>query len=110
MMLEITDAATVKIADYFRGREVAPIRIFLNEGGWGGPSLSMALDEPKDTDNKYTVDNFQYIVNKDFMEKVKPIKVDFTQFGFKVVSGVDFSSGCSSCTTTGSCCSWNTYE
>ena len=32
-MLEITDAATVKIADYFRGREVAPIRIFLNEGG-----------------------------------------------------------------------------
>ena len=33
IMLEITDAATVKIADYFRGREVAPIRIFLNEGG-----------------------------------------------------------------------------
>jgi hypothetical protein len=32
-MLEVTEAATVKIADYFRGREVAPIRIFLNEGG-----------------------------------------------------------------------------
>jgi len=71
----------------------------------GGPSLSMALDEPKDTDNKYTVDNFQYIVNKDFMEKVKPLKVDFTAFGFKVSSGVDFSAGCSSCSTTGSCCS-----
>jgi len=33
MMLEVTEAATVKIADYFKGREIAPIRIFLNEGG-----------------------------------------------------------------------------
>ena len=33
LMLEVTDAATVKIAEYFRGKEVAPIRIFLNEGG-----------------------------------------------------------------------------
>ena len=32
-MLEITDTATAKIADYFRGREISPIRIFLNEGG-----------------------------------------------------------------------------
>ena len=65
----------------------------------------MALDEPKDTDNIYTVDEFQYVVNKDFMEKVKPIKVDFTTFGFKVSSGVDFSAGCSSCNTPGTCCS-----
>ena len=65
----------------------------------------MALDELKDTDDIYTVESFQYIVNKDFMEKVKPIKVDFTAFGFKVSSGVDSSAGCSSCSTTGSCCS-----
>ena len=109
-MLEVTEAATVKIADYFRGRKVAPIRIFLNDGGWGGPSLSMALDEPKDADNVYTVDNFQYIVDKDFMEKVKPIKIDFTTFGFKVSSEVDISAGCTSCNTPGTCCSWNTSE
>ena len=65
----------------------------------------MALDEPKDADNTYTVDNFQYIVNKDFMEKVKPIKVDFTAFGFKISSGLAVGSACSSCSTTGSCCS-----
>jgi len=64
----------------------------------------MTLDEPKDTDNIYNLDNFQYIVNKDFIEKVKPIKVDFTPFGFKVTSGVDLSAGCSSCSTTRSCC------
>jgi len=65
----------------------------------------MALDEPKDTDNIYTMDDFQYIVNKGFMEKVEAIKVDFTPFGFKVTSGVDLGAGCSSCSTTGSCCS-----
>ena len=67
--------------------------------------MSMALDEPKDTDDIYTLNDFQYVVNKDFMEKVKPIKVDFTAFGFKISSGVDFGAECSSCTTAGSCCS-----
>ena len=32
-MVEVTSAATQMIAEYFEGREVAPIRIFLNEGG-----------------------------------------------------------------------------
>jgi hypothetical protein len=32
-MLEVTNAATEQIAAYFRGKEVSPIRIFLNEGG-----------------------------------------------------------------------------
>jgi hypothetical protein len=41
------------------------------------------------------------------MEKVQPIKVDFQQYGFKVDCAVDFNAGggCSSCGTTGSCCS-----
>jgi hypothetical protein len=32
-MLEITDAATQQIAEYFKDKDVKPIRIFLNEGG-----------------------------------------------------------------------------
>jgi hypothetical protein len=32
-MLEVTAAATEQIAEYFSGRDVTPIRIFLNEGG-----------------------------------------------------------------------------
>ena len=31
----------------------------------------MALDEPKDTDNVYDIDNFQYIVDKEFLKLVK---------------------------------------
>ncbi len=32
-MVEVTPAATEQIAEYFKGREASPIRIFLNEGG-----------------------------------------------------------------------------
>ncbi len=32
-MVEVTSAATIQIAEYFKGREIAPVRIFLNSGG-----------------------------------------------------------------------------
>lgn len=104
-MVEVTEVATKQIAEYFKGKEVSPIRIFLNSGGWGGPSLAMALDEPKVSDDVFDIDGFQYIVDKDFLEKAKPIKVDFSEMGFKLDCGIDFgsASGCSSCGTSNTC-------
>ena len=32
-MVEVTEAAAQQIAEYFKDKEVSPIRIFLNEGG-----------------------------------------------------------------------------
>lgn len=67
----------------------------------------MALDEPKDTDHVYDIDNFKYVVDKKFMEKAKPIMVDFMQMGFKLTSGLKIeagASGCSGCGSTSSCC------
>ena len=32
-MLEVTEAATEQISEYFKGKDPTPIRIFLNEGG-----------------------------------------------------------------------------
>ncbi len=32
-MVEVTEAASQQIAEYFNDREIVPIRIFLNEGG-----------------------------------------------------------------------------
>ena len=32
-MVEVTQSATEQIAEYFKGKEVSPIRIFVNEGG-----------------------------------------------------------------------------
>ena len=104
VMLEVTEAATKQIADYFKDKEVQPVRIFLNQGGWGGPSLAMALDEQRDNDEVYDIDGFQYVVEKEFMEKAKPIKVDFLPMGFKVTSSIELpqDSACGSCGSDGS--------
>ena len=32
-MVEVTEPAITQIAEYFKGKEVKPIRVFLNEGG-----------------------------------------------------------------------------
>jgi len=68
----------------------------------------MALDESKENDDSYEIEGFTYLVNKDFMEKYKPIKVDFLDVGFKLSSGVEITApaggGCSGCGTTSNCC------
>ena len=65
----------------------------------------MALDEPKDTDNVYDVNGFQFIVDKDFYEKAQPVTVDFLGYGFKINSSIEFepASGCSSCSSDSGC-------
>ena len=102
-MLEITKSATDKIAELLRDREVSPIRIFLNSGGCGGPSLAMVLDEPNDTDDVFDIDGFKYIVDKEFMKEAESIKVDFSGFGFQFDCAIEFEEGCSGCGTSSAC-------
>lgn len=64
----------------------------------------MALDEPNDNDREFDVSGFKYIVNKEFLERAQPIKVDFHMYGFKLDCGMEFSAagGCSGCGTSAS--------
>jgi len=68
--------------------------------------LALALDERKNTDDVYDIEGFQYIVDKEFMREAAPIKVDFSQCGFKLTSGIDLGSGsgCSGCGTSDQGC------
>ena len=69
----------------------------------------MVMDQERPTDKTYTIGEFTFLVDSDFMEKVKPIKVDFKNVGFSIEANIDLSSpeggGCSGCGTTSSCCS-----
>ena len=106
IMVEVTEEATKQIQEYFEGKEVSPIRIFLNAGGWGGPSLAMALDEPKENDKVFDVNGFQFIMENEFYEKAQPVKVDFLGYGFKIDSNIEFEASDSACggwATAGSC-------
>jgi hypothetical protein len=65
----------------------------------------MALDEPRDNDESYTFGDFTYLIEKDLLEKVQPVKVDFSGFGFRIDCDYDFGGGsaCSGCGSSSSC-------
>lgn len=64
--------------------------------------MAMALDEPKETDEVKAVDGFTYVIDKEFLEKAQPVKVDFIDYGFRLTSSIKIDSGCSGC-GSGSC-------
>ncbi len=64
----------------------------------------MALDEPRDTDSLFNVNGFQFVIDKEFYEKAKPVKVDFMGYGFRISSGIEFAPSGGGCGSCGSSC------
>jgi len=62
----------------------------------------MALDKSKDSDELYEIDGYQYVVDKDFLEQARPIKIDFEGRGFKLESSIKIEPGCAGCGSEGS--------
>jgi len=60
----------------------------------------MALDESQGNDEIFTDRGVTYLVNKDLLEEVKPINVDFIESergsGFKLTSSLAAGDGCGS--------------
>ena len=78
-MFDVSEEASEKIKQFLEGREgLQSIRILMNEGGWKGPHLVMALDEPKENDEILTERGMTFLVEKALFERVKPISIDYT--------------------------------
>lgn len=103
-MIDVTQAAQQQVNDYFKDKEIQPIRIFLNQG-CGGPQLAMAMDQKKDTDTGFEHGGVEYIMETELLAQASPVTVDFIGMGFSLTSSLELSSGCGSCGTKGSCCS-----
>ena len=110
-MLTVTDSAQAALKDYFEKQKVSSaLRVFLSQGGWSGPSLALALDESKESDNVYDINGITYLVDKTLSDQAKEIKVDFInqmgRSGFSVTSSM--ISGGGSCGSSCSC--WWKYK
>ena len=61
----------------------------------------MALDEPKDDDEVISNNGVTYLMNKQLLDQVKPVTVDFVESaygsGFSISSSLAKGSGCGSC-------------
>jgi len=111
-MLEITQTASENLKNYLAQNSVeSAVRIALMEGGCSGPSLGLALDSIKDTDESFVDNELQFIVEKELLTQCGSIKVDYIDAGYR--SGFSITSsnpvggggGCGSggC-SSGSCC------
>ena len=107
-MLEVTDSAVENLKSYLAQNNIeSAVRIALMQGGWAGPSLGLALDEPKDNDKTFQEDGVSFLVEEGLLSSCGVIKVDFLEAGYR--SGFSITStnpvggggGCSS----GSCSS-----
>ena len=78
-MLELTGIAAEKIRDYCEQNNVnSSIRV-VAMNGCGGPSLGLALGERGDDDATVTTDGIEVIIEKDLLNVVESVKVDFIE-------------------------------
>ena len=96
-MVNITENALNELNSYFADKEKSPIRVYLAPGGCSGPMMSLALDEPNDSDEVMEQEGYKFVVDKDLYEKAKPISIDMTPMGFTVNSSLELGGGCGSC-------------
>jgi Fe-S cluster assembly iron-binding protein IscA len=62
--------------------------------------LALALDEPKETDATYNVDAFTYVIDKNLINAIQPVTIDYTAVGFSVTGNMTdsrFNAGRNSC-------------
>ena len=63
----------------------------------------MALDEPTDQDEIFDDRGLSYIVDRDLLDKIKPIKIDYVNSafgsGFSISSALQMGNACGSCTS-----------
>lgn len=108
-MLEVTELATQNLKSYMDQNNIdSALRVAIMGGGWAGPSLGLALDEPRETDAKYEQDGLTFLVDNNLLDTCGSIKIDFIdagmRSGFSISSAKPIGGGCSSAASCGSNC------
>jgi len=84
-MIKITKTAEEQILNYFNGKEITPIRVFLNNNV--KPSLALEPDDLHENDIKFQpTKDLIMIAEKEFIEKIGDINIDFNGMGFNLTS------------------------
>ncbi len=110
-MLEVTDMAIRKIKEHLAQNKVdSPVRVIILNS-CVGPSLSLALDERKETDAAVELEGLSVVIDQELMGRCGAVKVDFIEpggcgcsSGFSITSTMPLSggSGCGgSCSSSG---------
>ena len=77
-MFEVSEKAKEMVKEFLKDRPMSPVRIMPSIGGWGTPSLAMALDESQESDEVFDEHGLSFVVDRQLFEMAKPIRIDFT--------------------------------
>ena len=104
-MVQLTDIAAEKVAEFMSGQgaegDVVGLRVGVKGGGCSGFQYALALDEKRDDDHVFEISGIRVLVDPASMQYVDGSTVDFTESfmgsGFEVSNpNVVASCGCGS--------------
>lgn len=99
MKINLDVAAKGALVNALKNQDKSIVRLAIAGFGWGGPNLSVVLDEQRENDAIEVVDGIEFAVNKDeeFVFENCTVSYKKTFFGetFKVVSSAFGESSCS---------------
>jgi iron-sulfur cluster assembly protein len=112
MSLTVTDLAATKLKEYLSQNNIdSALRVALMQGGWSGPSLGLALDEPKENDKVYDQSELTFLVEDSLLETCGAINVEYIEAGPRSGFGISSTNpigggGCSSGSCGSNGCGW----
>jgi iron-sulfur cluster assembly protein len=104
----VTNLAISKLKEYMEQNNIdSALRVALMQGGCSGPSLGLALDEPKDDDKIFENNSLKFLIEKGLLETCGSIKVEYIDAGPRSGFGITSAKpiGGSGCGCGGSCSS-----
>lgn len=98
MNIHLQEEAKNALIKALKDRNKPAVRLTIAGFGWGGPNLSVVLDEQKENDISVNVDGLNFVVNKEeefvFEECSVSYKKTFFGESFRVVSKAFGESSC----------------
>lgn len=98
MKIHLEDAAKDALITALKEQNKSAVRLTIAGFGWGGPKLSVVLDEQKENDISVNVDGINFVANEDeefvFEDCIVSYKNTFFGQTFKVVAKGFGESSC----------------
>jgi iron-sulfur cluster assembly protein len=78
--LEVTEKADEVIKQFLQN-QTGPGTIKILRQNALGPGLALVLDGPRESDVTITVGDLTFAIDRDLLDKARPIRLDFVEFG-----------------------------
>lgn len=73
MKISVTENAKKQLIE----NGIKNLKIFLKGYGWAGPIFALAPGEPEEKDNVYSLDDFNFAVEKDISNMINNFEIDY---------------------------------